>query len=233
MKLVINEKLIQRNKRIGNITSIVGISILVIGLLLNISPTPERTMISFGALIIGFIISQVSTYFVTRFSRSPRFDEIITENLSKLSNKYSFYVYRAPIPMLIVGPAGLWIPIPVSASGEIYYDKKWRQRGGSFLLKLFGQENLGRPALEIEANQREIKKFLLNHFEEDELPPIDGILVSLHPKATIGDVEDAPTPIVEAEALRRTIRKVDRSRDEELPLEILDQINHLISELKS
>ena len=233
MKLVINEKLIQRNKRIGNITSIVGISILVIGLLLNISPTPERTMISFGALIIGFIISQVSTYFVTRFSRSPRFDEIITENLSKLSNKYSFYVYRAPIPMLIVGPAGLWIPIPVSASGEIYYDKKWRQRGGSFLLKLFGQENLGRPALEIEANQREIKKFLLNHFEEDELPPIDGILVSLHPKAVIGDVDDAPNPIVEAEALRRTIRKVDRSRDEELPLEILDQINHLISELKS
>ena len=216
MKQVTNEKLIQRNKRIGNITSIIGIAILAAGLVLNINPTPTKTLISFGALIVGFIVAQVSTYFVTKFSRSPRFDEIIADNLSKLNNKYTLYVYSTPVPMLLVGPYRIWIPIPISASGTIYYDKKWKQKGGSFLLKLFGQENLGRPGLDVEANEKQIREFLGKHLSESQIPPIKSIFVLLNPKAEIGDVENAPTPIVTVDALRRTIRKFDRKAEEEI-----------------
>lgn len=228
MKQVINEKIIKRNKKIGNITSIVGIAILGAGLILNINPTPTRTLISFGALVIGFIIAQISTYYVTKFGRSPRFDEIITDNLSKLNNKYTLFVYSSPVPILLTGPSGLWIPIAVSASGEIYYDKKWKQSGGNFLLKIFGQENLGRPELEVKTNEKQIREFLSDHFKEDQMPPINSILVSMHPKATLGDVEDAPTPIVEADALRRTIRRIDRKTEEEIPQEELKKINELL-----
>lgn len=227
MKQVINENLIKRNKRIGNITSIIGIAILAAGLILNINPTPTRTFISFGALVIGFIIAQISTYFVTKFGRSPRFDEIITDNLSKLNNKYTLFVYSSPVPILLTGPSGLWIPITVSASGEIYYDKKWKQSGGNFLLKIFGQENLGRPEFDVKTNEKQIREFLTDHFEEEQIPPINSILVSMHPKATLGDVEDAPTPIVEADALRRTIRRIDRKSEEEIPQKELETINEL------
>jgi hypothetical protein len=228
MKKVINEKLIKRNKIIGNVTSVGGIAILAAGLILNINPTPLRTMISFGALIVGFIVAQISTYYVTRFSRSPRFDEIMANNLSKLNNEYTFYVYSSPIPMLLVGPNGLWLPIPVTASGEIYYDKKWRQRGGSFLLKFFGQENIGKPAMDIASNEKQIKSILEQHLNQDEVPPVRSILVSLHPKAVIGDVENAPTPILEADALRRYIRKVDR-KEQEIPQEVLEKINTFLT----
>ena len=227
MKQVINEKLIKRNKRIGNIASIIGIAILAAGLILNINPTPTRTFISFGALVIGFIISQISTYYVTKFGRSPRFDEIIADNLSKLNNNYTLFVYSSPVPLLLTGPSGLWIPIAVSASGEIYYDKKWKQSGGNFLLKIFGQENLGRPELEVNTNEKQIWEFLSDHFEDEQIPPINSILVSMHPKATLGDVEDAPTPIVEADALRRTIRRVDRKSEEEISKKDLETINEL------
>ena len=230
MKLIINETLIKRNKRIGNILSILGIAILASGLILNLRPTPTRTTISFGALIVGFIIAQVSTYYVNKFGRTPRFDEIISDNLSKLNNKYSFYVYRSPVPLLITGPYGLWIPIPIAASGELYYDKKWKQRGGGFLLKFFGQENIGRPHIDVEANEKMIREFLEKHFSESEMPTVKSILVSLHPKATIGDVESAPTPIVEYDGLRRYIRKVDRKAEEELTQEMLDKLNKLLSE---
>ena len=228
MKKFINEKLIKRNKTIGNVTSVGGIAILAAGLILNINPTPLRTMISFGALIVGFIVAQISTYYVTRFSRSPRFDEIMANNLSKLNNEYTFYVYSSPIPMLLVGPNGLWLPIPVTASGEIYYDKKWRQRGGSFLLKFFGQENIGKPAMDIASNEKQIKSILEQHLNQDEVPPVRSILVSLHPKAVIGDVENAPTPILEADALRRYIRKVDR-KEQEIPQEVLEKINTFLT----
>ena len=228
MKNIVNEKLIKRNKKIGNITSIVGITILAAGLVLNFNPTPTKTLISFGALIVGFIIAQISTYFVTKFSRSPRFDELIADNLSKLNNKYTFYVYSSPVPMLLVGPYRIWVPIPITASGEIHFDKKWKQKGGSFLLKLFGQENIGRPGLDAEANKRQIHEFLTEHLEESEIPPIKPILVLLNPKAEIGDVEDAPMPIVSVDALRRTIRKFDRKTEEEMPKSERERLNNLL-----
>jgi hypothetical protein len=225
MKKEINEKLIKRNKTIGNALSIGGIAILAAGLILNINPTPQRTLISFGALIVGFIVAQISTTYVTRFSRSPRFDEIIGDNLSKFSNDYTFYVYTGPVPMLLVGPTGLWIPVPVVASGEISFDKKWRQKGGSFLMKMFGQENIGRPSLEVESNEKDLYGYLDKFLEEDEMPAVNSILVSMHPKAVIGDVENAPTPIVEIGALRRHIRKVDRKSETEIPPATLEKIH--------
>ena len=51
----------------------------------------------------------------------------------------------------------------------------------------------------------------------------------MHPKAIIGDVENAPTPIVNSSALRRYIRKVDRKADQEIPSETLDKINTLLA----
>lgn len=228
MKIVRNDKLIKRNKTIGNVMSIVGIAILVFGLVLSFNPSPTKTLISFIALIVGFIIAQISTYFVTRFARKPRHDEVISTNLSKLGNEYTFYVYSTPIAMALIGPAGIWIPVPTAASGEIIYDKRWKQRGGSFMLKLFGQENVGRPALDIENNEKELRKVLASEMPEEAIPPIKGILVVMNPETTIGDVAGAPELITEAEALRRTIRKYDRKVEDGVSPETLAKINEIL-----
>jgi hypothetical protein len=225
MDIVRNDKLIKRNSTIGKVTSFAGIAILAAGLILSFNPTPTKTLLSFVALIVGFIVAQISTYFVSRFGRSPRFDELIADNLEKLPKGYTFYVYSTPVSMLLVGPSGLWIPIPISASGEISYDKKWRQKGGPFLLKLFGQENLGRPAADIATNEKEIRKFLEESLPENEMPPIQSILVSLNPNAKIGDVSNAPEPLVELPALRRSIRKVDRKSEDELTSAQIAKLN--------
>ena len=228
MKIVRNDKLIKRNKTIGNVMSIVGIAILVFGLVLSFNPSPTKTLISFIALIVGFIIAQISTYFVTRFAREPRYDEVISTNLSKLGNEYTFYVYSTPIAMALVGPAGIWIPVPTAASGEISFDKRWKQRGGSFMLKLFGQENIGRPALDIENNEKELRKTLASEMPEEQIPPIKGILVVMNPETTIGDVAGAPELISEAEALRRTLRKYDRKVEDGVSPETLAKINEIL-----
>jgi hypothetical protein len=227
MNIVINEKLIKRNTTIGKVTSFAGIAILAGGLILSFNPTPTHTMLSFVCLIVGFIVAQISTYFVSRFGRSPRFDELIAENLEKLPKEYTFYVYSSPVSMLLVGPGGLWMPIPVTASGDIYYDKKWRQKGGSFLLKMFGQENLGRPTMDVANNEKELNKFLGKFLSEDEMPPINSILVSMNPNAQIGDISEAPEMLVELPALRRSIRKIDRKTEEELSPELLAKLNEI------
>ena len=229
MKKFTNEKLISRNKTIGNVMSIAGIVILAVGLILNFNPTETKILLSFGALIVGFVVSQISTYFVNRFGRSPRFDELIADNLDKLDNNYTFYVYSAPVPMLLVGPEAIWIPIPIFASGEITYDTKWRQKGGSFMMKFFGQESLGRPEMDVKSNEKEVYNFLSEHLSEDEMPPIKSMLVSMHPKAIIGDVENAPIPITEVSALRRKLRKYDRKTANAISPEVREKINALLS----
>lgn len=232
MKIVRNEKLIKRNKTIGSITSFAGIIILAGGLILNLRPTNTGTLISFGALIVGFIVAQVSTYFVSRFGRSPRYDEVIASNLEKLSNNYTFYVYSAPVPLLLVGPEGLWIPIPISAGGEIYFDKKWKQRGGSLLLKFFGQENIGRPQLDVQSYEKTMTEFLTENLNLETLPPIKSILVLIHPKGIIGDVANAPTPLVEPDALRRKIRLMDRKTDKQIEPDLSENINQALLDYK-
>ena len=230
MNKVINEKLIKRNKTIGNVLSISGFAILIGGLILNMKPTPTKTLVSFGALIVGFIVAQISTTYVTRFGRSPRFDEIIADNLSKLNNQYTFYVYNGPVPMLLVGPSGLWIPIPTIAAGEISYDNKWRQRGGSAFMKIFGQESIGKPELEIINQEKLIIDFLKKHVNEEQIPPTNFVLVSMNPKAVIGDVENAPVPIVDISSLRRFIRKNDRKEELKISETLSEKINMALSE---
>ena len=230
MNKVINEKLIKRNKTIGNVLSISGFAILIGGLILNKNPTPTKTLVSFGALIVGFIVAQISTTYVTRFGRSPRFDEIIADNLSKLNNQYTFYVYNGPVPMLLVGPSGLWIPIPTIAAGEISYDNKWRQRGGSAFMKIFGQESIGKPELEIINQEKLIIDFLKKHVNEEQIPPTNFVLVSMNPKAVIGDVENAPVPIVDISSLRRFIRKNDRKEELKISETLIEKINETLSE---
>ncbi|HQA29476.1 MAG TPA: hypothetical protein PLA02_09730 [Brevefilum fermentans] len=230
MNKVINEKLIKRNKTIGNVLSISGFAILIGGLILNMNPTPTKTLVSFGALIVGFIVAQISTTYVTRFGRSPRFDEIIADNLGKLNNQYTFYVYNGPVPMLLVGPSGLWIPISTIAAGEISYDNKWRQRGGSAFMKIFGQESIGKPELEIINQEKLIIDFLKKHVNEEQIPPTNFVLVSMNPKAVIGDVENAPVPIVDISSLRRFIRKNDRKEELKISETLIEKINETLSE---
>lgn len=230
MNNVINEKLIIRNKKIGNITSIAGMAILVGGLILSFTggENPGRnTILSFSALIVGFVVAQISTAFVNKFGRSPRIDEVVGNNLSKLNNKYTYYVYSSPIPMLLVGPYGIWIPTPVMATGDVSYDKKWKQKGGSFMFKFFGQENIGKPDMDATNNETAVRELLSKHLDEAEMPKINNILVLLNPKANIGDVENAPLPIVKAEALRRYIRSIDRKVEVEIPAETLEKINSI------
>jgi len=71
MKLIRNDKLIKRNKKLGNILFIAGIAVLGGGLVLSFNPTMTKTLLSFAALIVGFVISQISTHIVNRFGRSP------------------------------------------------------------------------------------------------------------------------------------------------------------------
>ncbi len=97
-------------------------------------------------------------YYGNRWGRSPRPDELIDKGLKGLGREYTIYHYVTAASHLLVGPAGVWTLMPYYQSGKIVYEKKrWKSRGGGFIqsyLRLFGQENMGRPEIESETADR-------------------------------------------------------------------------------
>jgi len=223
MKIVSDTKLIKRNKKIGSIITIVALGILAIGLYFSFTK-PELISVTFGSLLLGFLLSQIGIYFTNRWGRSPRPDELLTSALKGLENSYTLYHYKAGVPHLLIGPTGVWGLIPISVGGTITFDEqkmRFRQKGGNFYLKLFGQENLGRPELDARYVVSDFAKFASKNFPEIEIPEVQPVLVFTNKKATL-DLADSPLPAVPLEKLKDFIRK--RSKEVTVPAAVVQQL---------
>jgi len=101
--------------------------------------------------------------------------------------------------------------IPKHQGGTITYSKnRWRQSGGGFVqnyLKIFAQEGIGRPDLEIDSDIDSLTKFLKKRLPEGiEVPDIKAALVFSHPEIKI-QADEAPSATIPARKLKEMIRK--------------------------
>ncbi len=215
MKAVTNTKFIKRNAKIGQYASIGALAILVAGLFLFFK-MPDTLAYSLGALLVGFFMLQVGTYYDNRWGRSPRPDELIDKNLKGLGREYTIYHYVTAASHLLVGPAGVWTLMPYYQSGIITYEKKrWKSKGGGVLQsyrRLFGQENMGRPEIETEAEIKATQRYLAKILPEgSEIPPVKALLLFTSPKAEL-KVEEAPLPAIIPQDLKDFLREKSKEQ---------------------
>ncbi len=209
MEVITNEKLIQRNARIGGILSLVGLVVMFLGVYLNFK-RPDLATYSFASLIVGFMLAQIGLYFGNRWGRARPTEKLLTEALKGLSRQHKLYHYSSPASHLLVGPSGVWVIVPKYQRGKITYEKnRWRQRGGGLLLaylKLLAQEGIGRPDLEIATEVAAVEKFLEKNVPDEIRPPVKAVLVFTNPRAEV-DAENSPIPTVTLKDLKATVRK--------------------------
>ena len=208
MKIASNTKLITRNSKIGRYTTFASLAVLGVGLYISFT-SPEAFSWSLGALVIGFLLSQVGLTYSSKFGKSPRPDESLTQALKGLEDKFTLYHYESPTNHLLVGPAGVWVLLPYFQAGTIRYNaakNRWTQKGGNFFLKMFGQENLGRPDTEIQYGINETRKFLEKQLPGTELPEIRAALLFFNEKTELA-VEGAPYPAIKADKAKDFFRK--------------------------
>ena len=215
MKTVTNFKMIQRNAKIGQYTSVGALVVLGVGLFITFK-MPDKFAYSLAALLIGFFMSQIGINFTNRWGRNPRPDEIIDKSLKGLGREYSMYHFVTPVSHLLVGPAGIWTIMPYYQSGIVTYEKKrWRAKGGGFVqsyMRLFGQENIGRPDLESEAEIDSAKRYLKRVLPEGaEIPQVRAVLLFANPKVEL-KVEDAPVPAMAPKDLKDFLRKISKEK---------------------
>lgn len=214
MNIIRNEKLIKRNSRIAQITVIAGLGVLAAGMFISFR-YKEQVSLSMGALLVGFLLSQIGIYFSNRWGRRPRPDELLDASLKGLDSKYTLYHYTTPVSHLLLGPAGMWLLLPYHQRGRITYSKgRWRQSGGNLYLKIFAQEGLGRPEMELASELQRLHDHLAKSLPGEQLPPAKAALVFTNPRTEIDIPEEveAPAEAVPLGKLKETIRKQAKNK---------------------
>lgn len=217
-----NNKLVRRNARIGQITMLAGLLVLGAGMYYSFQ-SPENYIISLIALFVGFILSQIGMYFSNRWGRLPRPYEQLNQALKGLDKNYALFNYTkgSPASHLLVGPAGVWVLMPRFQGGTITYSNgRWRQRGGNWYLKLFGQESLGRVDLELQGEVEKVTDWLNSQVfdSEEDTTPVYAALIFTNPKVKldISPDENPPAYTITLKELKDTVRKVAKDKDARL-----------------
>lgn len=228
MIVIRDDKLIDRNGRIGRWTSLAALAVLGVGMYLSFQ-RPDLFAYSIGALILGFTMTQIGMYFSNRWGRSPRPDEQLDLALKGLPGDTTIYHYVASAPHLLVGSMGLWVLLPYHQHGRVTYQKnRWRISGGGFMqayMTLFGQEGLGRPDLDATSQTESVKKHLTARMDEGLVPPIRAVLVFSSDKVEIVS-GDAPLPAVQIRKLKDFMRQ--RTKEATTPADTLRRVKECL-----
>jgi hypothetical protein len=224
MKIIKNEKLIKRNGMIGNWTSLAALVVLGGGMYISFKRT-DLMVYSLIALLVGFTLTQFGMYMGNKFGRSPRPDEKLDAGLKGLQNEFVMYHYTTPASHLLVGPAGVWVVMPYHQRGQVEFKKnRWRIRGGGFMqsyMRIFGQEGLGRPDIEIEGELRSLKKYLSKKIDESEIPEVNALMVFTNDDVEI-DGEDSPVPAMKLKQVKEFMRQ--KAKEKKLSVETLNKL---------
>jgi hypothetical protein len=228
MKIIKNEKLIERNGKIGQWVSLAALGVLGVGMYISFTK-PEYFTYSVVCLVIGFIMTQVGMYMGSRWGRSPRPDEKFDAGLKGLHSDFNMYHYSSPVSHLLVGPSGVWILLPYHQRGTVTFEKnRWKLKGGGFLqayMRIFGQENLGRPELDAENEVITLRKFLAKKLDETEIPEIKPILVFTDDNVELNTGE-SPIAAMKLKQLKEFLRQGGKNRT--LSSEQIEGINGVL-----
>jgi hypothetical protein len=230
MKIIKNEKLINRNAKIGQYTSLGALVVLGVGMYISFT-RPELFIWAVAALLVGFTLTQIGMYFGNRWGRSPRPDEKLDAGLKGLPGDFVMYHWTAPVAHLLVGPAGIWVLVPYHQRGRVTYNKnRWKMAGGGFLqgyMRIFGQESLGRPDMEADAEINSVRKALAKEMDEEEIPEIKAALVFTTEGVEI-EAEDAPMPALPLKKLKEFMR--NKAKERPISAAELEAVKAVLSE---
>ena len=230
MKIIKNEKLIKRNAKIGQYTSMGALIVLGVGMYTSFTQ-PELFTWAVAALLVGFTLTQIGMYFGNRWGRSPRPDETLDAGLKGLPGNFVIYHWTTPVAHLLVGPAGIWVLIPYHQRGHVTYQKnRWKISGGGFFqgyMRIFGQENLGRPDLEAGAEINSLRKAFAKEMEENEIPEIQAALVFTAEGVEI-EAEESPLPAMPVKKLKDFMR--NKAKEKPITAEQLERTKAVLPE---
>jgi hypothetical protein len=210
MRVTVNEKFLQRRAQIARYSTLVGLGVLFLGLILSFNQ--QYYYWSLPALIIGFILANLSGFNSNRYVKETRPDQSLAKALKGFDNTYHLFNYTAPIPHVLLTPSQVYALLIKPQDGVIRQTgKRWRRDFNLRRLFLFfGEEGVGNPPREAIAAADRLKSALDEAFDE-EAPLVAPLVVFTNPNAQLvmaesPEEETDEVPILTGANLKKYIR---------------------------
>jgi hypothetical protein len=210
MRLITDQKLVNRNLWIGKYSFYAGMALLVAALIVNfmaLRPENQQWVVyAFAAFLVGFTLTNVGTFFNNRWGRRP--DKGLADALRGLDDRYTLYNYRLGAAHVLVGPSGVHVLVPKYQPGPISYSNgKWLNAGQSrgFLFGMFARDPLGNPSAEAAAETESLNAFLKKRAPEVGIAP-QALVVFMHPRAEVS-AKESPVPALHVKQLKEHLRR--------------------------
>ena len=209
MHIHLNEKMIQQRAKIGRYASTAGLIVLLIGMVATLRGQ-QYIWVSFAALLIGLVASQIGTYYMRRWGRTPRPDEMLTTSLKGLDKRHHFYGWSLPADHVLQGPSGLFTFVTRDQTGQVlYHNGRWRQPfKWTRLLMLFAQDGLGDPVKDAADQVARLRRLLAKNLGEEEAAqvPVQGVVVFLADSVDLQLNDEPVLPVLPLKKLKDYIR---------------------------
>lgn len=241
MKIYRNLAEIKRKESLGRRITLGGLAVLFVGLLASFTPTwfpPDElaanaliafvqsywAYISFGSLALGFLASNVGSYYINRFAprrwpdsnRIARPDELLENNLKGFDDKYGLFLWSLPnAPYLLVGPTGVQVFVVRGDKGQVNVSgDRWKEPFSiGRIFTAFTREGLGNPGREVEETKQKVRELLQAGEASQKLGmragdvPIDGAVVFVNPSVNL-QLDNPTVPVVPVAQLKKVVRTV-------------------------
>ncbi len=206
MQIYRNDTYIQRRAKLGRYASLIGMGALLFGLIINLSMQVEGLLLSMLALIVGFILSQVGMYYSSRFARPERPDQVLPKALKGFDDRYQLFQFTSPAGNVLVTPSACWAFTLKTQGGPIQYaNGKWKHsRGLRSVLMWLGNDSLGNPIREAQAEADSLQRYLTKKLPDVEIP-VQPAIVFVNPTAEI-ETSESPVPAIHYKKLKDWLR---------------------------
>jgi hypothetical protein len=213
MQIYRNDNYIRRRSKIGRYSSLAGMGVLLIGLLITWFVGPEGVALSILALIAGFILSQVGLYYANRFSRAERPDEFLSKALKGFDDRYILLQFETPASHVLITPNScLVFTIKMQAGLIRYQNGKWKGAGRFRSLFLWlASDSLGNPVKEVGVEVDSLSRQLAKQLPEVEVP-LQPVILFGNPNAEV-EANESPVPAVHAKKLKDWLRGPGKAGD--------------------
>jgi hypothetical protein len=209
MEAFVNERKVKVNTEIGRWSSLGGLVVLIVGLVVSFR-RPELVWVTMLCLLVGFLASIFGAYYANHWTRTPRADQLLTQALKGISNRYHIYHHLLPVPHVLLGPTGLYVIRVFLHEGRVWYDgKRWRQkRSLTRFLGMTGQDALADPVRDAEYDAERLRRWLAKRMEE-EAPEVTPLVVFVREGVEL-EAPEMRVPVLTQKQLKAWVRRADK-----------------------
>jgi hypothetical protein len=233
MRVVINQALIDRYRRISHILFFVSLAGMGVGFFYTWTSNPNSQGNQLSCLILPILLlmTLTSVRMANTWIREPHPVEVLSDSLKGLGKKYAIFHHVLPAPHVLIAPEGVftittvWQERPYSVTG-----KKWHGEEG-LLRKINGymrQDLLGNPFQTAQLEAQQMQK-LVDKIAPDSGVEVQPLIVFISPKGEFA-ADDPLFPVLYADSkrkpsLRTYLRDVKSENRPTLTEEQIDKID--------